>query len=124
MKPSDPGTPRVRDAATVLPLLAVFLLMPPVITLFSGAHSLAGVPLIVVYLFGVWLALIIGAALLARRLGPAAAAMGPAAGPSASGPSAAGPSESGPTSGPTSDPSASTPRPVPAGAQPDDMARR
>ena len=71
MKTPDPGTPRVRDAAVVLPLLAVFLLMPPVITLFTGPQTVAGVPLIVVYLFGVWLALIVAAALLAWRLGPA-----------------------------------------------------
>ncbi|MGE0797638.1 MAG: hypothetical protein AB7G13_27490 [Lautropia sp.] len=70
VKAPAPGTPRVRDAAVVLPWLAVFLLMPPVITLFTGSHTVAGVPLIVVYLFGVWLALIVAAALLARRLAP------------------------------------------------------
>ncbi len=70
MKTPEPGTPRLRDAARLLPALAAFLLMPPVITLFTGAHALAGVPLIVAYLFGVWLALIVAAALLARRLGP------------------------------------------------------
>lgn len=70
MKNPEPGTPRLRDAASLLPALAVFLLMPPVITLFTGAHTLGGVPLVVAYLFGVWLALIVAAALLARRLGP------------------------------------------------------
>lgn len=68
MKTSDPESPRLRDAAALLPALAVFLLMPPVITLFTGAHKIAGVPLIVAYLFGVWLALIVAAAMLARRL--------------------------------------------------------
>ncbi|HNT39828.1 MAG TPA: hypothetical protein PKO45_12005 [Rubrivivax sp.] len=68
MKTPDPGTPRLRDAMALLPALAVFLLMPPLVTLFAGSHHLGGVPLIVVYLFGVWLALIVAAALLARRL--------------------------------------------------------
>ncbi|MFA7666235.1 MAG: hypothetical protein WCY32_08955 [Burkholderiaceae bacterium] len=70
MKPPDPGTPRLRDAAALLPALALFLLMPPVITLFTETRTVGGVPLIVAYLFGVWLALIVAAALLARRLAP------------------------------------------------------
>lgn len=45
-----------------------WLLMPPAIALFVGTESLFGVPLLVLYLFGVWLALIAGAALLSRRL--------------------------------------------------------
>ena len=73
MKTPDPGTPRQRDAASLLPALGVFLLMPPVITLFAGTHTWLGVPLIVAYLFGVWLALIVAAALLARRLAPPSA---------------------------------------------------
>ncbi len=74
MKPPDPGTPRLRDAAALLPVLAVFLLMPPVITLFTDTRTVGGVPMIVAYLFGVWLALIVAAALLAHRLAPPAAA--------------------------------------------------
>ena len=35
----------------------------------ADLESELGVPLIVVYLFGVWLALIVAAALLARRIG-------------------------------------------------------
>lgn len=61
---------RVRDAARLLPAVAIVLFMPPVVTLFVSAHtSLGGVPLIVVYVFGIWLGLIVAAALLARRLG-------------------------------------------------------
>ncbi len=67
----SPAGPRLRDTAALLPVLAAFLLMPPVITLFTGARHVLGVPLLVAYLFGVWLALIIAAALLARRLGAA-----------------------------------------------------
>lgn len=71
MKHSAPReAARIVDAARVLPILGVFLLMPPVITLFAGIADVAGVPRVVVYLFGVWLALIVCAALLARRLAP------------------------------------------------------
>jgi len=63
-------SPRLRDAAVVLPLVGLFLLMPPVITLFVRPAEVAGVPLIVAYLFGVWLALIGCAALLGRRFAP------------------------------------------------------
>ncbi|GMV48005.1 MAG: hypothetical protein AMXMBFR66_34030 [Pseudomonadota bacterium] len=75
---ADPMYARLRDAAVLLPAIGVFLLMPPAINLFTGTRAVAGVPLIVVYLFGVWLALIVCAALLARRLAPPPA---PAAAP-------------------------------------------
>jgi hypothetical protein len=68
MKAPSADPARARDAASLLPVLGVFLLMPPIITLFAARADVAGVPLIVVYLFGVWLALIACAALLARRL--------------------------------------------------------
>lgn len=58
------------DAAVVLPLLGLFLLMPPIITLFAAQIDIGGIPLIVVYVFGVWAALIVCAAVLARRLDP------------------------------------------------------
>ena len=58
------------DAAVALPLFGVFLLMPPLITLFASGLDIHGVPLIVVYVFSVWIALIVCAALLAKRLDP------------------------------------------------------
>lgn len=61
---------RARDVAVLLPLLGLFLLVPPVVTLFAVPLDIGGVPLVVVYLFGVWLALVICAARLARALGP------------------------------------------------------
>lgn len=67
MKPPIPG--RVRDAAVLLPVLGLVLLVPPLVTLFASARiGIAGVPLVVVYVFGTWLGLIAAAALLARRL--------------------------------------------------------
>jgi len=73
--PTPPeGQARARDAAIVLPLLGLVLLMPPVIALFAVPIRVGGVPLIVVYVFGVWLALVLGAALLGRALQPRAPA--------------------------------------------------
>jgi putative effector of murein hydrolase LrgA (UPF0299 family) len=61
--------PRVRDAAALLPVLALALFMPPVVTLFAAAHAdISGVPLVVVYVFGTWLGLIAATAWLSRHL--------------------------------------------------------
>lgn len=77
MKPPPPTAPpparrdaRLRDAAVLLPGIGLLLLMPPFIGLVSPQRTLIGVPLPVLYLFGVWAALIVGAAMLARRLEP------------------------------------------------------
>ena len=59
---------RARQAAGVLPVLGLFLLIPPVIGLFAAPVDVAGVPLVVVYLFAVWLGLALAAALLGRFL--------------------------------------------------------
>ncbi len=70
----EPGRPKPRrssrapEAAILLPLLGFFLLMPPMIGLFAVHLDIVGLPLIVIYVFGVWLALVVCAALLARRL--------------------------------------------------------
>jgi hypothetical protein len=56
------------DAAVVLPLFGAFLLMPPVISLFAAPMAIWHVPLIVLYIFGVWAGLILCAILLARHL--------------------------------------------------------
>ena len=77
-------SPRLRAAAVLLPCLGLFLVMPPMIGLFAVPRDLAGIPLIVVYLFGVWLWLVACAAILSRRMdkgGPdrVAADGGPAA---------------------------------------------
>jgi hypothetical protein len=77
MSERPPGSPpdgdafrghRTRDAALVLPLAGAALVLPPVVNLFVADLTVFGVPLLAVYLFGVWATLIVGAALLARRL--------------------------------------------------------
>ena len=40
------------------PLLGIFVLLPPLVTLFVGPRWAFGVPLIFAYLFGVWAVLI------------------------------------------------------------------
>ena len=52
----------------VLALFGALLLLPPLVYVFNQPISHFGVPQIVIYLFAVWLALIIGTALLTRAL--------------------------------------------------------
>jgi hypothetical protein len=59
---------RARNLAVLVPLIGLFTLMPPFISLFTAPLTVFGLPLVVVYLFGVWAALIVFTALLARRL--------------------------------------------------------
>lgn len=54
----------------VLTVLGFLLLVPPLVHLFNHDLRIAGVPQIVVYLFGVWLALILGTVVLTRHLEP------------------------------------------------------
>jgi hypothetical protein len=60
------GTQGTRDAATLLPVAAAALLLPPFILVFAAPVLVAGIPLIVVYVFAVWAAIILGAWLLSR----------------------------------------------------------
>jgi hypothetical protein len=79
VKTAPTDTRRLRDLAALLPVIGLFLIMPPFVTLFAVRTELvAGVPLIVVYLFGVWLALVVAAAWLARRLSAESAQESPA----------------------------------------------
>lgn len=72
---------RAKSAAVLLPLLGLFLLFPPFVTLFIGPARPFGIPLIVLYLFGVWAAVVLATALLVRRLQVPAAPDTPAEGP-------------------------------------------
>ena len=60
--------PRVQDAAVVVPLAGLLLLMPPFMSLFAAPVSVLGIPLVVLYMFGVWAALVLLTWWLARRL--------------------------------------------------------
>lgn len=55
------------DIAVLVPFFGVVLLMPPLLNLFDDLKAPFGVPLEVLYLFGVWLLVIAGAVLISRR---------------------------------------------------------
>lgn len=59
---------KARDAILVVTLLGALGLLPPILPFFDRPISLFGVPLIVVYVFGTWLALIALAFWLSYRL--------------------------------------------------------
>ncbi len=65
-----PHPEKVRHLAAFLPLAGLFLLMPPALLVFGVGAVLAGIPLIVLYIFGIWAVLIAGAAVMARYLAP------------------------------------------------------
>ncbi len=57
-----------QDLRWILPLAAVILFMPPVLGLLDHPLYLFGVPLLLFYLFAVWLVGILLTALVAHRL--------------------------------------------------------
>lgn len=61
-------TPKHRDMAILLPVAGGFFFMSPLILAFNSIRLVFGLPVIVLYVFGVWLLLILGAAWLARHL--------------------------------------------------------
>jgi hypothetical protein len=68
---SSPGTPdgRLTERAFALTLLTLFLLTPPIITIFDVPIFVFGIPLLHVYCFSVWLvAIAIGGILSARMI--------------------------------------------------------
>ena len=67
MAPADRR--RIRDRAVILPAVGLILLLPPFAGIFALDIRVAGAPFTALYLFAVWAALIIGAALLSRGLG-------------------------------------------------------
>ncbi len=75
------------DIAALVPFFGVVLLLPPILNLFEHMLGPRGVPLEVLYLFGIWFLVIVGAVLLSRgrqfRVSPAKSVpeTGPAAPP-------------------------------------------
>jgi hypothetical protein len=71
MRSRPPGGEQNRDReelAFLLPFFGTLLVLPPLVNLFVGRRLLVlGVPLDTLYLFGVWLAIVIGAMVLSRR---------------------------------------------------------
>jgi len=59
---------KIREAALLLPIFGAFLLVSPLLTVFTDANSLFGIPSVFIYVFGVWLGLVLIARAMARRL--------------------------------------------------------
>ena len=62
------GRRRLENLALVMPLFGLLLLLPPVLWVFGAHVRVFGLPLELIYVFGVCGLLIIGTALMARRL--------------------------------------------------------
>lgn len=58
----------IRDAAVVLPFATAALLLPPLVLVFAQPSLVAGIPLIILYIYGVWALAVLGAFLIARHL--------------------------------------------------------
>ena len=59
---------RLADRAFVLPIVAFFLLTPPILSIFNAPALVFGIPLLHVYCFAVWLLTIACGGWLARRM--------------------------------------------------------
>ncbi|MCL5776314.1 hypothetical protein M1105_04825 [Limibaculum sp. FT325] len=66
----DPGLAvrKARDAALALPLVGLILVMPPVAQIFAIDARIGGVPVVLAYIFGVWILLVAGARSVGRRI--------------------------------------------------------
>lgn len=62
---------RLKDIAVIAPIFGFLLLIPPVIGLFATEATVFGAPLVLIYLFAIWLGLIIVAAVLSQQLSKA-----------------------------------------------------
>ena len=61
-------TRKLEHAALVVPIFGAVLIVPPVINIFLYPIHFAGAPLIVAYLFAVWVGLIMATALMSRHM--------------------------------------------------------
>ncbi len=59
---------KVRDRSIVQVLVGTMLFMPPIVGVSQIDARIGGVPVMLLYVFGVWALLIVGAMLLSRRL--------------------------------------------------------
>ncbi|MEL7277835.1 MAG: hypothetical protein AAGK98_15285 [Pseudomonadota bacterium] len=64
----SPRHNRARDIAVLLPIVALLLFLPPFISVFFSTGLVFGVPMILAYVFGVWLLLILATRRLSRIL--------------------------------------------------------
>ena len=60
---------RVQTAAFLLPVFGALLFVPPLLGVFNVPATIAGIPVVAIYLFSVWIGLIAMTFILTRRLG-------------------------------------------------------
>lgn len=59
---------RAEAAAALVPLAALFVLMPPFVRIFAHDGRVLGAPVVLLFLLGLWIAVIVATRILARRL--------------------------------------------------------
>lgn len=59
---------RPRESAALLVCLGTAFLLPPIGLIFGSAYRIFDIPLPVFYVFGAWIALVVGAFLISRVL--------------------------------------------------------
>ncbi len=60
---------KARDRALILPAVGTMLFLPPIAQIFEINARVGGVPVVVLSIFAIWAALVLGAAILSRSLG-------------------------------------------------------
>jgi predicted membrane channel-forming protein YqfA (hemolysin III family) len=63
-----PDQRKLEAAVFVIAIISAMLIVPPIVYIFNQPFLHFGVPQVVLYLFGVWLVMIVGTALVTRRL--------------------------------------------------------
>lgn len=59
---------KIRDRSLALLAIGSALLLPPVARMFEVPATIAGMPIVLIYVFVVWVLLIVGTAVLSRHL--------------------------------------------------------
>ena len=58
----------IKDASILILCLGIIFLLPPITFIFDKPINLFGVPLVVLYMFGVWFLLVLASCVIARHL--------------------------------------------------------
>lgn len=59
---------KLENIAIALPVFGATVILPPIVGVFTSDTRIMGTPIIVVYMFSMWMLFILGTYLLSRRL--------------------------------------------------------
>lgn len=59
---------KLENIAVALPVFGIAMILPPIVGVFTSEARILGVPVIVIYLFSMWVLFIFGTYMLSRRL--------------------------------------------------------